>query len=68
MSFFWATDTPVLDFWISGDVSSWVSKPEWVLPYRLGPVTSKSFIGKFLLRIKWKFELQHEAIVKTFDL
>ena len=38
------------------------------LDYRLGPVNSKSFIGKVLLRIKWKFDLQYETIVKTFDL
>ena len=25
--------------------------------YRLGTVNSKSFVGKILLRIKWKFEL-----------
>ena len=25
--------------------------------YRLGTVNSKSFVGKVLLRIKWKFEL-----------
>ena len=36
--------------------------------YRLGPVNSKSFIGKVLLRIKWKFELQHFSIVISFDL
>ena len=36
--------------------------------YRLGTVNSKSFIGKVLLRIKWKYELnvyfKHEMIVK----
>ena len=26
--------------------------------YRLGPVNSKSFVGKVFLWIKWKFELQ----------
>ena len=26
-------------------------------PYRSGTVNSKSFVGKVLLRIKWKFEL-----------
>ena len=31
----------------------------YLLYYRLGPVNSKSFVGKVLLRIKWKFELQH---------
>ena len=36
--------------------------------YRLGPVNSKSFVGKVLLRIKWKFELRHESFVKSFDL
>ena len=35
--------------------------------YRLDLVNSKSFVGKVLLRIKWKFELRHEAIVKNFD-
>ena len=30
MSYFGATDTPVLDFWLC---LLWVSKPEWVLPY-----------------------------------
>ena len=28
-----------------------------VAKYRLGTVNSKSFVGKVLLRIKWKFEL-----------
>ena len=32
MSFFGATDTPVLDFWLC---LLWVLKPEWVLPYSL---------------------------------
>ena len=36
--------------------------------YRLGTVNSKSFIGKILLRIKWKFELtvhfKHEMLGK----
>ena len=27
--------------------------------YGWGPVNSKSFVSKVLLRIKWKFELQH---------
>ena len=27
------------------------------LTYRLGTVNSKSFVGKVLLQIKWKFEL-----------
>ena len=27
------------------------------LYYRLGTVNSKSFVGKVLLQIKWKFEL-----------
>ena len=40
----------------------------FALSTRLGPVNSKSFVGKDLLRIKWKFELQHETIVKSFDL
>ena len=31
-------------------------------------VDSKSFVGRVLLRIKWKFELQHESIVLQFDL
>ena len=29
------------------------------LKYRSGTVNSKSFIGKVLLRIKWKFELTY---------
>ena len=29
------------------------------LQYRSGTVNSKSFIGKVLLRIKWKFELTY---------
>ena len=28
-----------------------------ICEYRLGTVNSKSFVGKVLLRIKWKFEL-----------
>ena len=36
--------------------------------YRLGTVNSKSFVGKILLRIKWKFELtvhfKHEMLGK----
>ena len=36
--------------------------------YRLGTVNSKSFVGKVLLRIKWKFELtvhfKHEMLGK----
>ena len=35
---------------------------------RLGTVNSKSFVGKILLRIKWKFELtvhfKHEMLGK----
>ena len=27
--------------------------------YRLGPVNSKSFVGKVFLRIKWNFELNN---------
>ena len=27
--------------------------------YRSGTVNSKSFVGKFLLQIKWKFELTY---------
>ena len=38
--------------------------------YRSGTVNSKSFVGKVLLRIKWKFELvvhfKHEMIGKIF--
>ena len=38
------------------------------LNYRLGTVFSKSFIGKILLRIKWKFEItvhfKHEMLGK----
>ena len=38
------------------------------LRYRLGMVNSKSFVGKILLRIKWKFELtvhfKHEMLGK----
>ena len=30
-----------------------------VLVYRSGTVNSKSFVGKVLLRIKWKFELTY---------
>ena len=29
--------------------------------YRLGPVNLKSFVDKILLRIGWKFELQHKT-------
>ena len=36
--------------------------------YRLGAVNSKSFVGKVLPRIKWKFELtvhfKHEMLGK----
>ena len=36
--------------------------------YRSGTVNSKSFVGKVLLRIKWKFELtvhfKHEILRK----
>ena len=35
--------------------------------YRSDMVNSKSFKVKVLLRIKWKFELHHEAIVVSFD-
>ena len=43
-----------------------VNSPErW---YRLGTVNSKSFVGKVLLRVKWKFELtvyfKHEMLGK----
>ena len=31
--------------------------PDLVFEYRSGTVNSKSFVGKVLLRIKWKFEL-----------
>ena len=34
-------------------------KSERKLWYRSGTVNSKSFIGKVLLRIKWKFELTY---------
>ena len=38
--------------------------------YRSDTVNSKSFVGKVLLRIKWKFELtvhfKHEMIEKIF--
>ena len=32
MSIFWATDTPVLDFW---GCLLWVSKPEWAALFKL---------------------------------
>ena len=39
-----------------------------IYKYRLGTVNSKSFVSKFLLRIKWKFELtvhfKHEMLGK----
>ena len=39
-----------------------------IYPYRSGTVNSKSFVGKVLLRIKWKFELtvyfKHEILGK----
>ena len=31
-------------------------------------VNSKSFVGKILLHIKWKFELQFNPIVLPFDV
>ena len=31
----------------------------WRAYYRSGTVNSKSFVGKVLLRIKWKFELTY---------
>ena len=38
--------------------------------YRSGTVNSKSFIGKVLLRIKWKFELtvyfKHEILGQLY--
>ena len=30
-----------------------------LMEYRSGTVNSKSFVGKVLLRIKWKFELTY---------
>ena len=40
------------------------------MEYRSGTVNSKSFVGKVMLRIKWKFELtlhiKHEMIEKLF--
>ena len=40
--------------------------------YRSGTVNSKSFVGKILLRIKWKFELtvhfKHEILGKLFTV
>ena len=40
--------------------------------YRSGTVNSKSFVGKVLLRIKWKFELKVRPVIqiltKNFEL
>ena len=36
--------------------------------YRSDTVNLKSFIGKVFLRIKWKLELHHEAILMSFDV
>ena len=40
--------------------------------YRLGTVNSKSFVGKVLLRIKWKLKLtvhfKHEMLGKYFTV
>ena len=38
--------------WVVGGI-------KYVLMYRSGTVNSKSFVGKVLLRIKWKFELTY---------
>ena len=32
---------------------------KYIYIYRSGTVNSKSFVGKVLLRIKWKFELNY---------
>ena len=34
-------------------------QPPLQIVYRSGTVNSKSFVGKVLLRIKWKFELTY---------
>ena len=36
-----------------------VNLPDRTFEYRSGTVNSKSFVGKVLLRIKWKFELTY---------
>ena len=40
-------------FWFQASVQTQTSL------YRSGTVNSKSFVGKVLLRIKWKFELTY---------
>ena len=42
-------------FWLQ--CKKWFTQPSMQFQYRLGMVNSKSFVGKVLLQIKWKFEL-----------
>ena len=48
-----ANECHIHEYWID----HWNNMINW--KYRSGTVNSKSFVGKVLLRIKWKFELNY---------
>ena len=56
-SFLTASSIPKTDKKIKGHITLYFNQFEIFLCYRSGMVNSKSFVGKVLLQIKWKFEL-----------
>ena len=49
-------------YWKNSNVAQMSIIQNIIVLYRSGTVNSKSFVGKVLLRIKWKFELYYTLL------